>query len=101
MLASVFFYALALGAVCLAFGVHLNLAELLFVFTGASVLSSLIPSPGGVGTAEASFAALLTATGVQQATAFAIALTLRLCTFYLPPIWGFASLRWLSRKGYV
>jgi uncharacterized membrane protein YbhN (UPF0104 family)/tRNA A-37 threonylcarbamoyl transferase component Bud32 len=101
VLASVFFYALALGAVCLAFGVHLNLAELLFVFTGASVLSSLIPSPGGVGTAEASFAALLTATGVQQATAFAIALTLRLCTFYLPPIWGFASLRWLSRKGYV
>jgi uncharacterized membrane protein YbhN (UPF0104 family)/tRNA A-37 threonylcarbamoyl transferase component Bud32 len=101
VLASVFFYALALGAVCLAYGVHLNLAELLFVFTGASVLSSLIPSPGGIGTAEASLAALLTATGVHQATAFAIAITLRLCTFYLPPIWGFASLRWLSRKGYV
>ena len=25
----------------------------------------------------------------------------RLCTFYLPPLWGFASLRWLSRKGYL
>jgi glycosyltransferase 2 family protein len=101
VLASVFLYAIALGAVCLAYGIHLNLAELLFVFTGASVLSSLIPSPGGIGAAEASFAALLTAIGVHQSIAFAIAITLRLCTFYLPPIWGYASLRWLSRKGYV
>jgi uncharacterized membrane protein YbhN (UPF0104 family)/tRNA A-37 threonylcarbamoyl transferase component Bud32 len=100
-LASVFLYALTLGAVCLAYGVHLNLAELLFVFTGASVLSSLIPSPGGIGAAEASFAALLTAIGVHRSIAFAIAITLRLCTFYLPPIWGYASLRWLNRKGYV
>ena len=101
VLASAVFYALALGAVCLAYGVHLNLAELLFVYTGASVLSSLIPSPGGIGAAEASFAALLAALGVLQSTAFAIALTLRLCTFYLPPIWGYASLRWLSRKDYI
>jgi uncharacterized membrane protein YbhN (UPF0104 family)/tRNA A-37 threonylcarbamoyl transferase component Bud32 len=101
VLASALLYALALGAVGLAYGVHLNLAELLFVFTGASVLSSLIPSPGGIGAAEASFAALLTAIGVHQPTAFAIAITLRLCTFYLPPIWGYASLRWLSRKGYL
>ena len=33
--------------------------------------------------------------------AFAIALTQRLCTFYLPPIWGYLSLRWLGNKGYV
>jgi uncharacterized membrane protein YbhN (UPF0104 family) len=38
---------------------------------------------------------------VAQPTAFAIAITWRLCTFYLPPIWGYASLRWLSRKGYL
>ena len=100
-LVTAFLYALALGAVCLAYGVHLNLAELLFVYTGASVLSSLIPSPGGIGAAEASFAALLTAIGVHQSIAFAIAITLRLCTFYLPPIWGYVSLRWLSRKGYI
>jgi hypothetical protein len=25
----------------------------------------------------------------------------RLCTFYLPPIWGYLSLRWLTRKGYL
>jgi glycosyltransferase 2 family protein len=94
-------YALALGATCLAYGVHLNIAQLVFANTAASVLSSLIPVPGGIGAAEASLSAALIAMGVDKPTAFAIALTQRLCTFYLPPIWGFASLRWLSRKGYL
>jgi uncharacterized membrane protein YbhN (UPF0104 family)/tRNA A-37 threonylcarbamoyl transferase component Bud32 len=94
-------YAVALGATCLAYGVHLNLAQLVFVNTAASVLSSLIPVPGGIGAAEASLSAGLIAMGVDESTAFAIAITQRLCTFYLPPIWGYASLRWLSRKGYV
>src|SRR5262249_31587038 len=94
-------YAISLGAPCLAYGVHLNLAELVFVNTAASVLSSLIPVPGGIGAAEASLSAGLIAVGVDESTAFAIALTQRLCTFYLPPIWGFFSLRWLSNRGYV
>jgi uncharacterized membrane protein YbhN (UPF0104 family)/tRNA A-37 threonylcarbamoyl transferase component Bud32 len=94
-------YALALGAACLAYGVDLSLAELVFVNTSASVLSSLIPSPGGIGAAEASLTAGLIAVGVDDSTAFAIALTLRFCTFYLPPIWGYFSLKWLKDKGYV
>jgi hypothetical protein len=24
-----------------------------------------------------------------------------LCTYYLPPIWGYLSLRWLQQKGFV
>jgi glycosyltransferase 2 family protein len=94
-------YAVSLGATCLAFGAHLNLAELVFVNTAASVLSSLIPVPGGIGAAEASLSAGLIAMGVDESTAFAIAITQRLCTFYLPPIWGYLSLRWLTHKGYV
>jgi hypothetical protein len=43
----------------------------------------------------------LAAVGVDESTAFAIALTHRLCTSYLPPIWGYFSLQWLGRKGYV
>jgi uncharacterized membrane protein YbhN (UPF0104 family) len=100
-LGSELLYAVALGATCLAYGVHLNLAELIFVNTAASVLSSLIPVPGGIGAAEASLSAGLIAMGVDQPTAFAIAVTQRLCTFYLPPIWGFLSLRWLTHRGYV
>jgi hypothetical protein len=37
----------------------------------------------------------------KDSTAFAIAFTHRLCTYYLAPIWGYASLQWLGRKGYV
>ena len=99
--ASELLYALAMGAACLAYGVDLNLAQLVFVNTAASVLSSLIPVPGGIGAAEASLSAGLIAMGVDESTAFAIAITQRICTFYLPPIWGYVSLRWLSRKGYV
>lgn len=100
-LASELIYAASLSATCLAYGVHLNLAELVFVNTAASVLSSLIPVPGGIGAAEASLSAGLIAVGVDESTAFAIAITQRLCTFYLPPIWGYLSLRWLTHKGYV
>jgi uncharacterized membrane protein YbhN (UPF0104 family) len=100
-IASELTYAVALGATCLAYGVHLNIGQLVFANTAASVLSSLIPVPGGIGAAEASLSAALIAMGVGKPTAFAIALTQRLCTFYLPPIWGFVSLRWLSRKGYL
>ena len=99
--ASELLYALALGATCLAYGVDLNLAQLIFVNTAAAVLSGLIPAPGGIGAAEASLSAGLIAMGVDESTAFAIAITQRLCTFYAPPIWGYFSLRWLSRKGYV
>jgi uncharacterized membrane protein YbhN (UPF0104 family) len=94
-------YAIALGATCLAYGLHLNLAQLVFVNTSAAILSSVIPSPGGIGPAEAAIAGGLIAMGVDQPTAYAAAITQRLCTFYLPPIWGYPSLRWLGRHGYV
>ncbi|HUK93856.1 MAG TPA: lysylphosphatidylglycerol synthase domain-containing protein [Gaiellaceae bacterium] len=100
-LASELLYAIALGATCLAYGTHLSLGQLIFVNTVGSVLASLIPVPGGIGAAEASLSAALIAMGVGQSTAFAIAITQRLCTFYLPPVWGYVSLRWLTRKGYI
>jgi glycosyltransferase 2 family protein len=100
-LASELLYALALGATCLAYGVDLNLGQLIFVNTSASVLSSVIPVPGGIGAAEAALSTGLIAMGVGESTAIAIAVTQRLSTFYLPPIWGYFSLRWLQRKGYV
>jgi glycosyltransferase 2 family protein len=100
-LAAELLYALALGATCLAYGIQLNVAQLVFINTSASVLSSVIPVPGGIGAAEAALSAGLIAMGVDESTAFAVAITQRLCTFYLPPIWGYFSLRWLSQKGYL
>ena len=93
--------ALVLGAACRAYGVDVSLAQLIFINTAAGVISGLIPVPGGIGAAEATVAAGLVAVGVPEPLAFGIAVTKRLCTFYLPPIWGYASLRWLQRRGYV
>jgi uncharacterized membrane protein YbhN (UPF0104 family)/tRNA A-37 threonylcarbamoyl transferase component Bud32 len=100
-IASELLYSLALGATCLAYGINLNLAQLVFINSSAAVLSGLVPVPGGIGAAEASLAAGLIAMGVDEPSAFAIAITQRLWTFYLPPIWGYGSLQWLTRKGYV
>jgi uncharacterized membrane protein YbhN (UPF0104 family)/tRNA A-37 threonylcarbamoyl transferase component Bud32 len=94
-------YALTLGAAAFAFGVDLTLAQLLLVNTAASAFSGLVPVPGGVGAAEASLTAGLVALGVDEPTAFAIAFTHRLCTYYLPPIWGYFAMQWLGRKAYI
>jgi glycosyltransferase 2 family protein len=100
-LLSELFYALTLGAACQAFGVDLTLAQLLLVNTAASAFAGLIPVPGGVGAAEATLTAGLIAMGVDDSTAFAIAFTHRLCTYYIPPIWGYFSMQWLSRQAYI
>lgn len=94
-------FTLSLGAVCHAYGVGLSFAELLVINVGASALAGLIPVPGGVGAAEATLTAGLVAFGVDESTAFAIAITQRLCTHYLPPIWGYFSLRWLRKRGFL
>jgi uncharacterized membrane protein YbhN (UPF0104 family) len=100
-LATEVIFALTLGAAASAYGVHLSLAQLLLVNVAASALAGLVPVPGGIGAAEAAIAGGLAALGVPEALAFAIAITHRLCTYYLPPVWGYFSLRWLRHKGNV
>ena len=99
--ASELFYALTLGACCLAYGLDLDLAQLVFVNTSASVLAGVIPVPGGIGAAEAALSAGLIAMGVDESTALAVAITHRLCTFYLPPLWGYVLTALARAKGYV
>ena len=72
----------------------------MLINVGASVLAGLIPVPGGVEAAEATLTAALVAFGVNESTAFAIAITHRLYTSYLSPLWGYAALAWLRRHGY-
>jgi glycosyltransferase 2 family protein len=94
-------YALTLGAALHAYGGSLIVAKLLLVNMAASVFASAVPVPGGIGVAEAGITAGLVAFGVDESTAFAVALTHRLCTYYLPPIWGYFALRWLTTNDYV
>ena len=43
----------------------------------------------------------LSSDGMTQSAAFAAVLLYRICTFYLPPIWGWFALQWLRRNQYL
>ncbi len=100
-LAAELIFAAALGIFVLAFGSSVPFEELLFINMCVSLLSGLIPVPGGIGVTEGGLIFGLTSVGVPQEAAFAAVILYRLSTFYLPPIWGFFSLRWLEKNTYL
>jgi uncharacterized protein (TIRG00374 family) len=93
--------AMVLGACLRAFGQHLPLADLILINTLASLLSGVLPVPGGIGVMEAAISYGLVAAGVSESTAVAAAILYRLVTFYLPPIWGAYAMRALRHKDYI
>ena len=93
--------ALALAATLAAFGETIAFGAVVFVSVGTGLLAGLAPVPGGIGVAEATMTALLTAVGVPAEIAFAAAITYRLVTSYLPPVLGFFSFRWLTDNRYL
>jgi uncharacterized membrane protein YbhN (UPF0104 family) len=100
-LASQLLFAITLGICARAFGVHLPLSKLLLINTVVTLFSSLIPVPGGVGVSEGGLSLGLTRAGVPADIALAIALSYRFVVFYLPPIWGYLSFRWLTARRYL
>ena len=95
------FVAFALGASLHAVGAQASLAVILVVMTAASIIGTAVPVPGGAGVVEAGLIAGLTSAGVPQDQAVAAVLIQRLCTAYLPPIWGWLTLAWMRRREYV
>jgi uncharacterized membrane protein YbhN (UPF0104 family) len=100
-LANQIVFAAALGLSLRAFGGELNLATLIVVYVAAALFGGLMPVPGGIGVVEAALAAGLIAAGIDNATATATALVFRMATFYLPPLWGWAAVRWLEQRSYL
>ena len=100
-LASEVLFAMTLGAALHAYGESLPLMQLILINCFASLIGGLVPIPGGMGVVEAGMIAGFTAAGVPQTQAVAATFTARLFTTYLPPIWGWFSLRWLRRKELV
>jgi len=89
-------------ALCLhAFGQSAHFSQLVLINTFVSLFSGIMPIPGGMGVTEAALTVTLQAIGVPSAIAISTAITFRLVTFYLPPIWGAAAMRWLRRNEYV
>ena len=94
-------FASALALFVHAFGGDITLIQALFVNLTAALLVTFIPVPGGIGVAESALVVGLTGLGVSQDIAFASAISYRVSTFYLPPIWGWAAMRWLENKRYL
>jgi uncharacterized membrane protein YbhN (UPF0104 family)/tRNA A-37 threonylcarbamoyl transferase component Bud32 len=94
-------FAVTMGACVRAFGFQVPLSSLILINTAVALFAGLMPVPGGVGVSEAGFSLGLTRAGIPAEIAFAIALAYRFVTFYLPPIWGFRSYRWLTARRYL
>ncbi|WP_421118187.1 lysylphosphatidylglycerol synthase domain-containing protein [Aquihabitans daechungensis] len=94
-------YALVIDAALHAYGASLPLATIIVINSVASLLGGAAPVPGGLGVIEAGLIAGMTAAGVEESVAVAATFTARLCTAYLPPIWGWFALGWLRRNDYV
>jgi uncharacterized membrane protein YbhN (UPF0104 family) len=88
-----------LGICLRAFGQQATLAELLVANTLTSLLSGIVPVPGGIGVTEATTTTLLVAMGIPQSPALAATLMFRIISFYLPPVWGVFAMRALKRNG--
>ena len=93
-------FASVLGASALAVGYHISLANLLAVNVLVSLFAGLMPLPS-IGITEAAITAGLMAVGLPEADALAAAIIYRCCTYYLPPLWGYVALRWLTKNDFL
>lgn len=100
-LASQLLFTAALGLSVRAVGSDVSFVDLVTINVAVSLFAGLMPVPGGIGVTEAGLTAGLAAAGLPEEQAFAAAILSRLTTYYLPPIWGFLSLRWLQHHEYL
>jgi uncharacterized membrane protein YbhN (UPF0104 family) len=94
-------YASGLMLCVLSLGGSVNLGQALFINIAVSLFAGLMPVPGGIGVTEAGLTAGLAAVGVSSDVALPAVILYRLCSYYLPPIWGWVSLRWLTHRDYL
>jgi uncharacterized membrane protein YbhN (UPF0104 family) len=100
-LATELLFAITLGTFTRAVGYDVGLNELLVINMSVSLLSGLIPVPGGIGVTEGGLTLGLVRAGMPQEVAFTAVIMYRIATFYVPPVWGFFSFRWLERNGHI
>jgi uncharacterized membrane protein YbhN (UPF0104 family) len=84
-----------------ALNVHLSMFDSLVVLSAGVAAASVVPTPGGLGGAEAALTAALVALHVSPHQAVALALLYRLVTYWLPVIPGVVALRVSRRSSYI
>ncbi len=100
-LAAELLFSLTIWTVLQAFGQQVDFVDVIIINEAVALFAGLVPVPGGVGVTEAALAAGFVAVGVPDEIAFSAALAYRLCTFYLPPTWGYVAFNSLQRDGYL
>jgi uncharacterized protein (TIRG00374 family) len=90
---------IALAASLHAFGGNLPFARIGFTYLVASAVAGAVPTPGGLGGAEAAYAAGLTLAGVDKTIALSTVFLFRAATFWLPILPGWLLYRYEQRRG--
>lgn len=93
--------AAGLVAVALSLELGVPAGHVVLAYLAASVVAAAVPSPGGIGSVDASLVVALVATGANVATATATVLAYRVITVWLPLLPGALVLGALVRRGIV
>jgi uncharacterized membrane protein YbhN (UPF0104 family) len=80
-----------------AFGATPSIPAVAVVYFAGAIIGSAVPTPGGLGGVEAALSAGLVALGLTPGIAVSSVLLFRLCTYWLPIPFGWASLNYLQR----
>ncbi len=92
-------YLLALAVSIRAFDAGPPFTSVALVYLVGSVVSSVAPTPGGIGAVEATLVAGLTSAGMRSDTALGAVLLYRAATFWLPLLAGWFAFTALQRAG--
>lgn len=79
----------ALYASAHALGVDISLASAMLAYTFGNIAAGLVPTPGGLGAAEAGIYAGLVVAGVDEASAISITMLYRLISYWIPILPGY------------
>ncbi|MEP7193168.1 MAG: lysylphosphatidylglycerol synthase transmembrane domain-containing protein [Actinomycetota bacterium] len=91
-------FVAALTCATRAFGATPSVPIVAVVYFAGAIIGSAVPTPGGLGGVEAALSAgLITLAGLNPGIAVSAVLLFRLCTYWLPIPFGWASLNYLQR----
>ena len=100
-LATILLFSATLGMLAAALGTTVPAADLVVIIISVTLLSSLVPVPGGIGVVEGGLTFGLVAAGMPEGAAFATAVLYRASTFFLPATWGYFAFRHLEHHDYL
>ena len=95
------FFTLSLYLCARSLGLELHLLEVMLVYTACAVGTALVPTPGGVGGAEAALSAALIALSTDVPLAVSVAVLYRVVVYWLPILPGAVFFQLALRRNII